>query len=144
MYNQYEYSYVSGHQDFPDTSLTPSTQEIAKDPEKYSKYKIVDVLLADYSDIRKVYVPLDVAEDVPNFLENVFKYGQNDFQDDEDFTSLSVGDIIKIKGDVNWESTYWMIDNIGFKAVAKEDWDKIEQAPPRHPNLKKISNSLDF
>jgi hypothetical protein len=114
---------------------TPSITEIQKDPKRSFNYKAVQVLVAVMSDIRTVYVPAEIANDVPNFLENVFKYGQNIFQEAEDMPSVSVGDIIKIEGSGSWPSTYWRVDAVGFSAVEKRDWYKAKSTPPVFPRM---------
>ena len=67
-----------------------SIKEIEAAKHHTNDYMKVEVHLAKSGYCRSVYVPREIANDVPNFLSNVFKFGQNDFQPSEEDCSVSV------------------------------------------------------
>ena len=68
--------------------------------------------------IRKVDVPdkeltTPFGESDKNYiLEQIFKYGQNDFQPQSEFPSVSVGDVIRFK------NSRYEVDIFGFKELS--------------------------
>jgi hypothetical protein len=83
--------------------------------------------MIDRNTIREVAIPvygelLEIIdrdkEALDEILDNVFKYGQNDFQA-KDAPSVSVGDVIQLK------DRYFMVMGIGFKEISKEEFDRL-------------------
>ena len=83
--------------------------------------------MANRDTIREVAIPvygellemIDRDQDALNeILDNVFKYGQNDFQE-QDKPSVSVGDIIQLK------DRYFMVMGVGFKEISKKEFDSL-------------------
>lgn len=61
-------------------------------------------------EIREVEVE-NPADDIDSLLEQIFKYGQNDFQP-KAFPSVSMGDVIRIDG------TRYRVGMFGFEEVS--------------------------
>ncbi len=89
--------------------------------------------MANRDTIREVAIPvygellemIDRDKEALNeVLENVFKYGQNDFQEQDDKPSVSVGDVIQLK------DRYFMVRGVGFKEISKEVFDSL--IPPTY------------
>jgi len=70
--------------------------------------------------IRKVDIPYEQGDqaEVEDYLEETFKYGQNDFQP-QPMTSVSVGDVIQLGCE------YWIVAPMGFKKITEEQFDEL-------------------
>ena len=81
----------------------------------------------DRNTVRYVDVPQDYVEGTNphDFLELVFKFGQNDFQP-QNIYSVSVGDVVQL-GD-----KYFIVMGAGFKEISKEEFDGL--VPPTAHN----------
>jgi hypothetical protein len=70
---------------------------------------------------RNVEVPSHhLSSDTFDSLEQVFHYGQNDFQP-QSSPSVSVGDVI------NLGSEYYIVQNFGFKQIKSEEYDNLKR-----------------
>lgn len=91
---------------------------------------IFEVHLLAFADdlIRQVDVPVlkavKVKHDKKSLLESIFYYGQNDFQNVPGYYSVSVGDVIKLPTDDDFE--YHMVDSLGFKELTKEQFEEYK------------------
>jgi hypothetical protein len=72
---------------------------------------------AGFPDVRVVEIPnVTLAE---NLLDEVFKFGQNDFQP-QPMPSVSVGDVIRI-GDERW-----LVEPVGFSRLDLHEGERPE------------------
>ena len=80
-------------------------------------------------EIREVDIPdvnVKQAEDIYDFLELVFHYGQNDFQP-MSMPSISVGDVAEYKvGD----QKYWIVASAGFRPISEDEFQKYSAEAP--------------
>lgn len=75
-------------------------------------------------EIREVNVPMAIVT-----LDQVFHYGQNDFQNVPGRYSVSVGDIILLKGE------RWVIAPIGFTKLTEQAYQEYIKIPRRDRTL---------
>lgn len=78
----------------------------------------------DKSTVRHVVLPKNVnidavGDECDKILDEVFYFGQNDFQT-QDCYSVSVGDVIQLG------NRYFMVAGIGFMEMGKEEFDSLE------------------
>lgn len=88
------------------------------------KIQVEMLAFMDNGVFREVEIP-DV--EIPNqnaLLDQVFYYGQNDFQP-RPFPSVSVGDVVYL------EDKKFLIKGSGFKELSEEDYEGFCQLPQR-------------
>lgn len=75
----------------------------------------VEMLAFQNGVIRKVRVPAHELDGTPaHDLERIFYYGQNDFQPVADRCSVSMGDVVRYKGQ------RWSCEMVGFKQLGEK------------------------
>lgn len=82
----------------------------------------------DINHIRPVYVPAYNQSSVDTLLDDIFKYGQNDFACGPDASeirrstcSVSVGDVIELP-----EGDSYLVSPVGFKLLKSSDYDRYK------------------
>ena len=72
--------------------------------------------------MRLVTVPAEeIKNDLDELLEQIFYYGQNDFQPSKRHRSVSVGDVIRIFGNL------YRVDDFGFSEISQKELnDRIQ------------------
>ena len=78
--------------------------------------------MEDRKAIRYVDIPdeeFEIAKNVGEGLELVFKYGQNCFQPKK-MPSISIGDVAEY-----FKGRYWIVMGAGWKELSKEEFDKL-------------------
>ena len=76
------------------------------------------VHLLAFSETNDVLREVDVPEEIPQTLENIFYFGQNDFQPVKDRYSVSVGDVVL------FENKFHVVMMVGFKELTKEQYEE--------------------
>jgi hypothetical protein len=83
-------------------------------------FQVEMLAFGDHDEIRIVSIP----EDKEQSLENVFYYGQNDFQP-KPHPSVSVGDVI------NYENEKYLVAGIGFKKLNQDEYENYKSLSRR-------------
>jgi len=80
-------------------------------------------------EIREVNVPDEnLGEDIHSDLEEIFKFGQNDFQPIKDRCSVSAGDVIDYNGQL------YLILMAGFRKISAKQFEHYKSVD-RHAKL---------
>ena len=90
------------------------------------------------NEVRTVNVPntvLDRAHGDEAVLEQVFYYGQNDFQP-MPHPSVSMGDVIELN------QKLFLCQAFGFKEISKEQFDTYTQIPQRDRTINTIFSGI--
>lgn len=88
------------------------------------------------NEVRTVTVPNTVlAHDPEHNLEQVFYYGQNDFQP-MPHPSVSMGDVIELN------QKLFLCQAFGFKEISKEQFDTYTQIPQRDRTINTIFSGI--
>jgi len=73
--------------------------------------------------IREVTIPTNDS-DIHHTLEQVWLYGQNDFQP-RNLPSVSMGDVVELRGKL------YLISAIGFKKITEQQYNELLKVPQR-------------
>lgn len=94
------------------------------------KYKVLMLAFMD-GEVREV----EIHKPDPNYaapetiLEEIYHFGQNDFQNVPGRCSVSVGDVIILP--IEQVDTYWMVRPLGFGQITEQELEEYKKVPRR-------------
>ena len=78
------------------------------------KYKVRMLAFGKPGEVREVDLPVEPSDKVEVLLDQIFMYGQNDFQPQQ-HPSVSVGDVIELE--IKGQREFYRVDVFGFQKM---------------------------